>query len=574
MSLIFEEVSYKNFLSTGNVPNVIYLNKYNSTLITGKNGEGKSTILCALTFGLFGKPFRNVSKPQLVNSINKKNCLVEVKFTINGHRYLVRRGIKPNIFEIFCDDNPIIQDAAVRDYQKVLEQQILKLNYKTFTQVVILGAATFVPFMQLPAMQRREVIEDILDIRIFSFMNQLLKKKVEEVKEQMTKVDNDILACKTKISSQRKLIKVLETNRQLLIDNIESKIQTNNDQIEEAQEQLKLVNQSIEEIKYKAASEQISDAVNSANKMKVKLTTNLNTCQHTVNFFQNNTTCPTCSQEIIEEYKDRVLNDIDQKIAQHREKLDQVNQALTKFEKKLREAEKYADKLRDFTIEISTISNKINLLTSQNAELRKEMQKVDPNLGNLLEEQRKLEQLDDEALNFILKKNELLENRQLHDIASSLLKDTGIKTAIIREYLPVMNKLINKYLSAMDFFVKFELDESFQEVIKSRNRDIFTYESFSEGEKQKIDLALMFAWRQIAKMKNSVNTNLLIMDEIFDSSLDSTSSEMLLTLLDGALQDTNIFIISHREAVAGANFQNVIRMKKTGDFSILVASKD
>jgi DNA repair exonuclease SbcCD ATPase subunit len=523
---------------------------------------------------LFGRPFRNVSKNQLINSINNKKLLVEIEFSIGPRDYVVRRGIKPNIFEIICDGEVINRDAANRDYQKVLEQQILKLNYKTFTQVVILGSATFVPFMQLPAIQRREVIEDILDIKVFSIMNQLLKEKTIDVKDQLVKVEMDISNYKTKIKAQKKLIEILENNHQNALNNIQSKIDDNTQDIKETQARIDIIQAKIEEERPLADTEQLATVSAEGNKMKIKLATNIKTCQNTATFFQNNTTCPTCSQDILDEHKYKVLRDLDDTITGHQSKLDQMNLILDKMEKKLATAKKHAAKLREYTLEISAFSNKISLLSGQNVSLLQEMVEMAENDGHLPEEQHKMAKLVEEMGVLVSRKGKLLESRQLQDVAVMLLKDTGVKTAIIREYLPVMNKLINTYLSAMDFFVKFELDESFQEVIKSRNRDIFTYASFSEGEKQKIDLALMFAWRQIAKMKNSVNTNLLIMDEVFDSSLDSASSEMLLSVLDSAVQDANLFIISHRDAVVGANFNNILRMKKNGNFTTLTASKD
>ena len=570
--LIFKKITYRNFLSTGNVANVVELNKHTSTLITGKNGEGKSTILCALTFSLFGKPFRNVNKNQLINSINGKNCLVEVEFETNGRQYIVKRGIKPNVFEIWCDGEMLNQDAALKDYQKVLEQQILKLNYKTFTQVVILGSATFVPFMQLPATQRREVIEDILDIKVFSLMNSILKDKTANIKDQIQTIENGIANQKTKIASQKKLIEVLETNRQTLISGIQSKIDSNNEQIEVAREGIASINDNIVQIQSKAVSDKMESDIASANKLKVRIATNIDSCNHTVEFFNNNTTCPTCTQHIAEEHKAGVLADLDHKITAHQTKLDSVNTALIKLTTQLEKANKYADQLRDYSIEISTLSNKITILTSQNSDMVKEMQTTADDVVNLTEEKSKMKELAEYAIGLVTTKGELLDTRQLHDVASALLKDTGIKTAIIREYLPVMNKLINKYLSAMDFFVKFELDDSFQEVIKSRGRDSFTYDSFSEGEKRRLDLAILFTWRQIAKMKNSVNTNIMILDEILDGALDGAGIDYFLSIMNQFGEQTNIFVISHKVDQMVDRFDHVIRVEKKNDFSVITTS--
>jgi DNA repair exonuclease SbcCD ATPase subunit len=570
--VIFKKVTYRNFLSTGNVSNTIELNKHSSTLITGKNGEGKSTILCALTFALFGKPFRNVNKGQLVNSINGKNCIVELEFSTNGREYVIKRGIKPNVFEIWCDGEMINQDAALKDYQKVLEQQIIKLNYKTFTQVVILGSATFVPFMQLSAIQRREVIEDILDIRVFSLMNSILKDKTASVKDQIQKLESDIASHRNRVISQKKLIEVLETNRQSIIDSIQSKINTNNVQITIIQEKVNTSTKDMEAIRSKANTDDVNQALVAANKMKMKIGNTLDSCNHTVEFFSDNPTCPTCSQDIAEEHKGGVLADINKKIADNQAKLLQVEEALTKLDNQYDKASKYANHLRDYSIDISTYTNQINMLTSQNQEMVQEMNNTTLDTSSLKEEKANMRELAEEAIEMVGTKSELLNTRQLHDVASALLRDTGIKTAIIREYLPAMNKLINKYLSAMDFYVKFDLDESFQEVIKSRGRDAFTYDSFSEGEKRRLDLAILFTWRQIAKMKNSVNTNLMILDEILDGALDGAGIDYFLSIMNQFGDQTNVFVISHKVDQMIDRFDNVVRLEKKNEFSLITTS--
>jgi DNA repair exonuclease SbcCD ATPase subunit len=567
--IIFKKITWKNFLSTGNVANSIELDKHNSTLITGRNGEGKSTILCALTFALFGKPFRNISKGQLVNSINKKNCLVEIEFSVNGHDYTVRRGIKPNIFEIMQGGVLINQDAALKDYQKVLEQQILKLNYKTFTQVVILGSATFVPFMQLSTSARREVIEDILDIKVFSIMNQLLKEKAVSIKDELAKVESEISSHKVKIQSQKKLIETLESNRQNVIAGLKAKIDFNTSQINQSNQTIVELNDQMSELRSKSVQDQINDAVTAANRMKVKISTNINTCQDTINFFHDNTTCPTCSQHIDESYKEHALNTINKEIEAHQEKLNKLNDTLVVMEAKLSEAKEITNAIRDLSINISTETSKIALLTEQNTSLSTEMQTETDNNTNLSEEKQKMRGYAEEAIRLVEDKTKLLDTRQLYEVASALLKDTGIKTAIIREYLPVMNKLINKYLGAMDFFVSFELDESFQEGIKSRGRDEFTYASFSEGEKRRLDLAILFTWRQIAKMKNSVNCNIMILDEILDGALDGAGIDYFLSIMNQFGEHTNVFVISHKVDQMIERFDNVVRVEKKNDFSMI-----
>lgn len=570
--LIFKKITWKNFLSTGAVANTIDLDKHTSTLITGKNGEGKSTILCALTFALFGKPFRNISKNQLINSINKKNCLVEIEFAVNGHDYVVRRGIKPNLFEILCDGELVNQDAALKDYQKVLEQQILKLNYKTFTQVVILGSATFVPFMQLKTNERREVIEDILDIKVFSLMNTILKEKSVAVKDEITKVEGDITNQKTRIQSQKKLIDALEANRQSVIASLQSKIDVNTAAMTESQTSIGKIKDQIEALRTKTVNDQITDAVTQASKMKVKLNTTIDRCQHDVDFFNEHTTCPTCTQDINDAHKQKVLAEINTAIAAHQDKLDQVTSALEKMQAKLDTANKVADQIRTLSIDISTHVNKITLLSEQNTTLQDEISTASVNSGSLTDEKSKMRSFAEEAIALVEQKSALLDTRQLHEVASALLKDTGIKTAIIREYLPVMNKLINKYLTAMDFFVKFELDESFQEVIKSRGRDMFTYDSFSEGEKRRLDLAILFTWRQIAKMKNSINTNLMILDEILDGALDGAGIDYFLSIMNQFGEHTNVFVISHKVDQMVDRFDHVVRVEKKNDFSVISTS--
>lgn len=569
--LIFKSIRYKNLLSTGNIPNCVELNKASTTLITGKNGDGKSTILCALTFGLFGKPFRNISKNQLVNSINNKNCLVEIDFAINGHEYTVKRGIKPAVFEIWCDGVMINQNAAQRDYQKVLEQQILKLNYKTFTQVVILGSATFVPFMQLTTSARREVIEDILDIKVFSVMNSLLKEKIASVKDEIIQSQSDISRHSASIQNQDKLISVLEVNHQAAVDSINNRIAQNQQQIQETQLKIEQVCQQIDSLKPKADGEQLHQAISVAKKMKVKMATTINVCDNTKQFFIDNTTCPTCTQQIADEHKQVTVDKLEQEIQTHQTKLDQVCVSLDKMNEKLQVVTEAADKIRDLNIKLSTYFDKINILNHQNTVNHKELSELSVNNHSLVEERAKKELLEQQHEKLYQHHTQLVEQRQVQTVAATLLKDTGIKTAIISEYLPVMNTLINKFLSAMDFYVRFELDESFNEVIRSRNRDVFTYESFSEGEKQKINLAILFAWRQIAKMKNSVNTNLLIMDEIMDSSLDANGVDIMMSLI-GDLPQTNLFVISHRDVAE--KFNNIIRVEKVNEFSVLSTTVD
>jgi len=571
--IVFKSVQWKNFLSTGNSPNKVLLNKSQTTLIIGKNGEGKSTILDALCFSLFGKPFRNINKGQLVNSINGKGCSVEVEFDINGKEYKIIRGIKPNVFEIWLDGEMINQDAASRDYQKILEQQILKLNYKTFTQVVILGSASFVPFMQLPTTQRREVIEDILDIRIFSTMNQLLKEKVQETKDAITAIENEISTAKTKVDSQTQLIKTITEAKTSAIESIGAKISANSTEILHAEGEIQLIISEIDTLKASINDkETVAEDIDKAKSIRSKLLQKIETCEHNTEFFNEHDVCPSCSQDIAEEYKEGIIKDLNEKMLDNNTKIGELETILTNLNTKLSKINEVVDQITTKNIELSTRNSTITLLNKQVRELEAETQRVKSDTTNLDEEKSKLKELATEAITKIHTKTTLNEQRNLEDVANILLKDTGIKTAIIREYLPIMNKLINKYLQAMDAYIHFELDEAFNESVKSRFRDDFTYASFSEGEKMRIDLAILFTWRQIAKMKNSVNTNLLLLDEIFDSSLDTAGTDYFLNLMNQFGENTNIFVISHKGDQLFDKFRSVIKFEKRNDFSVIATS--
>jgi DNA repair exonuclease SbcCD ATPase subunit len=569
--IVFKSVSWKNFLSTGNSPNKVLLNKSQTTLIIGKNGEGKSTILDALCFSLFGKPFRNVNKGQLVNSINGKGCLVEVEFDINGKEYKIIRGIKPNVFEIWCDNEMINQDAASRDYQKILEQQILRLNYKTFTQVVILGSASFVPFMQLSSSQRREVIEDILDIRIFSTMNTLLKEKAQETKDAITRTENDIRSAKDKVENQQTIIKTITEAKTTAIESIVSKISVNNAEILQTEGEIELIVSEIDTLKASINDkDNVTEDIDKAKSIKSKLLQKIETCEHHSEFFNEHDVCPSCNQDIAEEYKQSIVKDLNEKMLDNNTKINELETILTNLQEKLSEINKVVGQITDKNIELSTRNSTITLLNKQIRELEAETQRVKSDTTNIDEEKGKLKELAQDALNKIGQKNQLMEHRNIEEVANVLLKDTGIKTAIIREYLPAMNKLINKYLNAMDTYIHFELDEAFNEKIKSRFRDEFTYASFSEGEKMRIDLAILFTWRSIAKMKNSVNTNLLLLDEIFDSSLDTAGTDYFLNLMNTLGEHSNIFVISHKGDQLFDKFRSVVKFEKRNDFSVMV----
>ena len=569
--IVFKKLSWKNFLSTGNQPNTLLLNKSSTTLVIGKNGEGKSTCLDALCFALFNKPFRNINKSQMVNSINQKNAVVEIEFSIGSKEYKIVRGIKPNIFEIWLNGEMVNQDAASRDYQKILEQQILKLNYKTFTQVVILGSASFVPFMQLSPLQRREVIEDILDIRIFSTMNQLLKEKQNATKDEISRVESEITLAKQRVESQSAIIKTLSTAKEESINAILGKIASNEETIRTTNLLISSITDEVTNLREKiSARDDLDSNIEKAKHLRSKLSSKVEECENNKVFFDQNHVCPSCTQEIGEDHKVKVLGEIHKRIVEDNKKVEELESVLSKLNSQLQEVNSVTKMVADKTIELSTHNSAVTILNRQNSEMRSEIENAKTDTGNINEEKVKLKQLAQDALTNITRKAELDSNKELQDVASALLKDTGIKTAIIREYLPVMNKLINQYLNQMDSYIHFELDESFNEKIKSRFRDEFTYASFSEGEKMRIDLAILFTWRQIAKMKNSVNTNLLLLDEIFDSSLDTNGTDYFLSLMDTLGEKSNVFVISHKGDQLFDKFRSVIKFEKRNDFSVIV----
>jgi len=571
MSIIFKTLEWQNFLSTGNVSNKITLNTSASTLIVGSNGEGKSTMLDALTFALFGKAFRSVNKPQLINSINQKNCLVTIEFEIGTTQYKVIRGIKPTVFEIYCSGEMINQDAASKDYQKVLEQQILRLNYKTFTQVVILGSASFVPFMQLPVWQRREVIEDILDIGVFSTMNGILKERISESKSELTSIDSLIEVAKSSVSAQKKLISTMVSFKQEQVDTIRLQIAENEVENAKAYEELLELNNKVSELlQATIGADTVKVDSVKANRLKSKLSAKDDQLNKTLTFFKDYVHCPSCMQSINDEHKATVVSTVELDKQENAVNIAMLETALISLQERQDVIDVANKEMLTLVNRCAVINSQAKLLTTQNKKLLKQIDDAKLDNGDINLEKIKLKEAADEALKLIDKRNEVSTVRVIQDVSAILLKDTGIKTAIIKEYLPVMNKLINGYLTSMDFYVHFELDESFNEVIKSRFRDEFTYASFSEGEKMKIDLAILFTWRQIAKMKNSVNTNLLILDEIFDSSLDNNGTDCFLNIMNSVSENSNIFVISHKGDQLVDKFGQTIRFEKKNDFSTIV----
>ena len=569
--IVFKTLSWKNFLSTGNAANTLILDKSQSTLVVGRNGEGKSTMLDALTFALFGKPFRNINKPSLCNSINQKNCVVTIEFCIGSIDYKIIRGIKPNIFEIWSNGNMINQDAAAKDYQKILEQQILRLNYKTFTQVVILGSASFVPFMQLPAWQRREVIEDILDIGVFSTMNTLLKGRINETKDQLTTIENKITIAKNNVDVQKKLIGTLVSSKRDQVAQINKQIEDNEAEIAINEARWETINDHMNELMASADNaKELQELTTAAVKARTKFAHVKDQTEENLSFFLNNEVCPSCSQGIPHEHKSSIVTKLNEDLVEIDSNLTTIAEAYNKLIERQEKLDKINKELLTLNVQCNAIHSSNKTLFNQNKKLKLDIEATNNDTVNIDEEKKKLKDIADEALLLIDRKNELYQEKQIQDVSSILLKDTGIKTAIIKEYLPVMNKLINGYLTAMDFYVHFELDEAFNEKIKSRFRDEFTYASFSEGEKMRIDLAILFTWRQIAKMKNSVNTNLLILDEIFDSSLDNSGTDYFLSIMNALGENSNIFVISHKGDQLFDKFHSVIKFEKKNDFSTIV----
>jgi DNA repair exonuclease SbcCD ATPase subunit len=567
--IIFKTVRWKNFLSTGNQFTEIQLDRSPTTLIIGENGAGKSTILDALCFGLFNKPFRQISKNQLINSVNGGGAIVEVEFEVGTKHIRVHRGIKPNKFEVYVNDTLINQDANARDYQKHLEQQIMGLNYRSFTQVVILGSSTFVPFMQLPTKARREVVEDILDIKIFSLMNFLLKNKTKELNEETRNVEYQYELTKEKVTLQEKFIKevinnkseIIAENQQKVFDNV-SIINARNGDIEKHETDKSSLSFDAED-KVKVESK-LRKLTQSEAALKNRKAEN----DRQIEFFKDNDECPTCEQSITDATKSA-------KITKHSEKITELNTAIDSC-KTLERVEQdrlnsiltNIETMRQHDVEIAKIRSTIVQLEKFNTQLEKDIASYES--GSISDDDKeKLAKLKGQIELIDEQKSKLKEDKFYIDVARNLLQDSGIKTKIIKQYLPIMNKLVNTYLSSMDFFVNFNIDENFQETIKSRFRDEFSYASFSEGEKMRIDLALLFTWRAIAKMKNSTNTNLLILDEIFDSSLDGTGTDDFLKILN-TFSDQNVFVISHKQDMLFDKFRSIVQFKKEKNFSKVV----
>ena len=565
--LIFRYVRWKNLLSTGNYFTEMKLDNRDNTLIVGENGSGKSTMLDALCFSLFGKPFRNVNKPQLLNSINQKDCVVEVEFDINNKSYKVIRGIKPNKFEIYQDGELLNQDAAMKDYQEFLEKFILKMNYKSFTQIVILGSASFTPFMQLSASDRRSIIEDLLDIQIFSTMNNLAKERLSGNKDEMTQTKYDIDLANQKYDLQKRHIDDLKQNNEDKVKEYDTEIQLHNDTVSSLLSNVEALTAKTEELQLVVASKIDTEVkVKKITKLESQIETNLSKFQKDISFFQSHDDCPTCRQTIADSFKQEELKTLSTKVTECEHGLSELEKKLLEEQNKLNSINETQKLINQKQVEIATTNTAITETNKMIARLQKLVNELRESKTETKKEEQSLKELKDSLSELQEHLKVLIEEKTYYEAASTLLKDGGIKSKIIKQYLPIINKLVNKYLASLDFFVNFNLDESFKETIKSRHRDEFSYHNFSEGEKQRIDMALMLTWRAIAKLRNSANTNLLILDETFDSSLDANGTEELMKILH-MLEDVNLFVISHKGDVLQDKFMNVIRFVKEKNFS-------
>lgn len=567
----FKKIRFKNLFSYGNTITEIDFQTCPMTLISGKNGSGKSAIGEALTFGLFGIPFRNVNKPNIVNSINEKDCLVEVEFVIGKKKYLVKRGIKPTIFEIYCDNKLIDQDSKSKDYQRYLEQNILKLNYKTFTQLVFLGSSNFVPFMQLTPQDRREVIEELLDIRVFSKMNTVLKEKQSLLKDSIKDADKKIEICTEKLNLQKKHIDSLKEKNEEKIEQNKNEIKEILKNIENQENILTKVTKEIEE-----KNNNLNNSTSTKNKydqyclLEKQISDNITKIKKSISFYENKETCPTCNQNITEEFKKSELDKKHKSTDEYVKALDKLLNEKKEISSKLKEFEALEKEILKLELKKAETQTSIGGMRSYILKLEKDnavlsnLEKTDANqasvYNNLVEEEK----------TFRDEKQVLLDDKNTYDVINDLLKDNGIKSKIIKQYLPVMNSLINKYLLAMDFFVNFNIDENFKEIIKSRHRDTFEYNNFSQGQKFRIDMALLLTWREISRKKNSTNTNILILDEIFDSCLDASGTEDFMKLLKILSKKTNIFVISHKPDVISDKFDRHLKVELKNNFSVVV----
>ena len=569
--ITFKKIRYKNFLSSGNQFTEIDFQQHHTNLIIGTNGAGKSTMLDALTFVLFNKPFRKINKPQLANATNERDCLVEIEFSVNSRDYLVRRGIKPNIFDIEVNGNPLHKEADDRANQRILEESILKVNYKSFTQIVILGSSTFVPFMQLTTTNRREVIEDLLDIRIFSAMNNLIKDSIRTRKEQIKSLDIKKDNFKDKMEMQQEFINELESRGNANIKSNSEKISKLDGEVEVYMRDNAVIEEDIH--KFTKEQEDVTGArekLSKLNNLKGKISQKVATITKEHKFFTENTVCPTCTQDIKEEFRVNRIGDVQNKAKELKEGYEELENTIKFEQEREHQFNSLSKEITKLTHGISQNNTRISLNQRQIRDLEHEIQTITNNLQNRNTENEKLEQFKDNLQNTIEYLSDKKQEIVHYDFAYSLLRDDGVKTKIIKKYLPFINQQVNRYLQMMDFYINFKLDEEFGETIESPIHENFSYSSFSEGEKMRVDLALLFTWREVARLKNSVNTNLLIMDEVFDSSLDGFGTEEFLKIIRYVIKDANIFVISHKSDLHD-KFQSVIRFEKVKGFSRMVS---
>ncbi len=564
----FKSIKWKNLLSTGNNFTKVNLNGHERTLIVGENGSGKSTILDALCFSLFSKPFRKINKSQLVNTVNCGDCKVELEFDIGKIQWKVVRGIKPNVFEIYKNGTLLDQASATNDQQKWLEQNVLKMNYKSFTQIVVLGSSTFVPFMQLSAPGRRDVIEDILDIRIFSTMNLILKERIKVNKEEVFDVENAMSLLKDKVTVQKTLIEDLRKQSQSNVSHWNENIESLREQIAIADEAVELDMREVDSLTFELSEgEDPTDRIRKLRDFKVTFNSKIKDLRKEIKFFKGNASCPTCHQDIKSDLRDSMVSTDEDKITKLDEALDKITKDHNMLSKDLNERNEISTLIKESQIKIKQSLSDINWKTKKIKEIQKEIESIKTDDGSVEKEKDKLLNIIQQGREKEILRKEIINKREDLKMVSEFLKDGGVKSSIIRKYLPVMNDLINKYLQKLEFYVNFNLDEMFNETIKSRFRDEFSYASFSEGEKMRIDLALLFTWREIAKLKNSVNTNILILDEIFDSSLDSNGTQDFMKILYNITDGNNVFVISHKGEQIVDKFDNVIEFTKYKNFS-------
>jgi DNA repair exonuclease SbcCD ATPase subunit len=571
--LVFHKIRWRNFLSTGNQFSEIDFEKNHTNLIIGTNGAGKSTVLDALTFVLFNRPFRKINKPQLVNTTNEKDCLVEIEFTVNNRNYLVRRGIKPNIFDIEVNGVPLHKEADDRANQKILEENILKVNYKSFTQIVILGSSTFVPFMQLTTAHRREVIEDLLDIRIFSAMNALIKDKIREKKDQIKSLDLKKETLKDKMKMQESFIEELESRGNANINANQEKIAKLDAEVGVYMTENAHTEEDI--FKYTKEQEEVlgaGDKLVKLNNLKGKISQKVSVITKEHKFFTENTVCPTCTQTIEEEFRLNRIKDAQNKAKELQKGYQDLEETIKLEQERERQFTVLSKEITKLNHEISQNNTRISLNQRQIRDLENEVQTLTQQLKNRNTEHEKLEEFRENLQKTFEDLSKKKEEIVYYDFAYSLLKDDGVKTKIIKKYLPFINQQVNRYLQMMDFYINFHLDSEFNETVKSPIHEDFSYSSFSEGEKMRIDLALLFTWREVARVKNSVNTNLLIMDEVFDSSLDGFGTDEFLKIIRYVIKDANIFVISHKSDLHD-KFESVLRFEKVKGFSRMMSQQ-